>query len=71
MLSIHLWHIQQVIYGHLSVKVILKPCNKMSTNTKVHIIPDEEETPVNTEIVLTLKDVWTIKAYRQNGRFLY
>ena len=42
----------------------------MSTNTKVQIITDEDETPVNTERVITLRDVWNIKSYRQNVRLL-
>ena len=29
----------------------------MITNTKDHIIPNEEETPINTNIVLTFTDV--------------
>ena len=46
------------------------PFNKTSTDSKVRIIPDEEETTVNTERVLTLKDLWTVKAYRKDGRLL-
>ena len=62
---------QSSLNNPLLLKASLKSCKKMSTNTKFHIIPDEEETPVNTERVLTLRYVWTIKAYRQNGWFLY
>ena len=42
----------------------------MSTKTKVYIILDEEEISVNTVRVLTLRNVWIIKAYRQNKQFL-
>ena len=49
---------------------IMNSFKKMITNTTIHIIPDDEETPVNTERFLTLRDVWTIEEYSQNGRFL-
>ena len=62
--------IQVVIDNPIYLKVSLKYCKKMSTITKVNITPDEEETPVNTERVLTLMDVWNIKSYRHNIWFL-